>query len=95
MSEINVKLLGVIKDAAGTDNTSISIPESSSVNVALRILINLYGDTFKNALLDPVTQTPISTLILLNGVEIANLQGLETKLTKGDQLVILSVTHGG
>jgi molybdopterin converting factor small subunit len=95
MSEIDVRLLGVIKDAAGTDNTSISIPESSSVNVALRILINLYGDPFKNALLDPVTQTPISTLILLNGVEIGNLQGLETKLNNGDQLVILSVTHGG
>jgi molybdopterin converting factor small subunit len=95
MSEINVKLLGVIKDVAGTDYMSISIPELSSINEALRILINTYGDPFKNALLDPVTQTPISTLILLNGVEIGNLQGLETKLKSGDQLVILSVTHGG
>jgi len=34
-------------------------------------------------------------LILRNGVEVGNLRGLDTALDDGDELVLISVTHGG
>lgn len=95
MVEITVKLLGVAKDAAGTDRESITVPEDADIQEALMTLISLHGVPLRDALLDPVTGTPVATLILLNGVEIGNLQGLETTLGPGDTLVLLSVTHGG
>jgi molybdopterin converting factor small subunit len=95
MVEINVKLLGVAKDAAGRDRETITIPECADVYEALRTLIDIHGQPLKDALMDPVTDSPVATLILLNGVEIGNLQGLESPLNHGDELVLLSVTHGG
>jgi len=95
MTEINVKLLGVAKDAAGRDSDTITVPEGANVNEALRTLIEAHGQPLRDALLDPVTETPVATLILINGVEIGNLRGLETLLNHGDEMVILSVTHGG
>jgi molybdopterin converting factor small subunit len=95
MVEINIKLLGVAKDAAGRDRDTITIPECADVYEALRTLIDIHGQPLRDALLDPVTESPVATLILLNGVEIGNLQGLESPLNHGDELVFLSVTHGG
>jgi len=95
MAEITVKMLGVAKDAAGKDQTSITLSEGADVHEALRTLIDLHGQPLRDALLDPVTEAPVATLILLNGVEIGNLQGLESPLNHGDTLVLLSVTHGG
>ena len=95
MVKITVKMLGVAKDAAGRDQETITIPEDADIHEALRTLIEIHGQLLRDALLDPVTGTPVATLILLNGVEIGNLQGLETPLNHGDTLVLLSVTHGG
>jgi molybdopterin converting factor small subunit len=95
MVEIKIKLLGVAKDVAGIDRETITILECADVHEALRTLIDIHGQSLRDALLDPVTESPVATLILLNGVEIGNLQGLETPLNHGDTLVLLSVTHGG
>ena len=95
MAKITIKMLGVAKDVAGRDQETITIPECADVYEALRTLIEIHGQPLKDTLFDPVTDTPIATLILLNGVEIGNLQGLETPLNHGDTLVLLSVTHGG
>ena len=43
----------------------------------------------------PISSEGINTLILLNGVEINNIDGLSTPVMDGDTLVLLSVTHGG
>lgn len=95
MVEITVKMLGIVKDASGKDQETITIPKCANVYKALRALIDNHGQNLRDALLDPITETPITTLILLNGVEIGNLQELETPLNHGDTLVLLSVTHGG
>jgi molybdopterin converting factor small subunit len=95
MVEITVKMLGIAKEATGKDQEFITIPECADVYEVLRTLIDIHGQPLKDALLDPVTGTPVATLILLNGVEIGNLQGLETPINQGDTLVLLSVTHGG
>jgi molybdopterin converting factor small subunit len=95
MVDIEIRMLGVSKDAAGRDRETITIPECADIYEALRTLIDIHGQPLRDALLDPVTESPVATLILLNGVEIGNLQGLETPLNHGDELVLLSVTHGG
>lgn len=36
-----------------------------------------------------------NTLILVNGVEISALNGLDTKVNEGDIITLIPVTHGG
>ena len=95
MSRIAVKMLGVVKEVVGFEEDIIDVPKGANVSTTLQVLIQKYGADFRDALLDPVTGTPVTTLILGKGVETGNLQGLETTISDGDDLVLLSVTHVG
>jgi molybdopterin converting factor small subunit len=48
------------------------------------------------AVIDPELEDPRpNTLILVNGKEISVLDGLETMLKDGDEVVLVPVIHGG
>jgi molybdopterin synthase sulfur carrier subunit len=50
----------------------------------------------KRALIDPELDDPrTNVLVLVNGKEISVLDGLETMLKDGDELVLVPVVHGG
>ena len=95
MVRITVRMVGVAKEAAGTSEQTLTLPPNANVSTVLQTLIERHGDAFRDAILDPTTKPPVSTLILLNGVETGNLQGLDTPVTDSDTIVLLSVTHGG
>ncbi|MGD2142433.1 MAG: MoaD/ThiS family protein [Candidatus Bathyarchaeota archaeon] len=95
MVRVTVKILGVAKEAAGTGEGVLKLPEGTDISTALGTLFKDYGEGLRDAILDPITGTPVATLILVNGIEIGNLEGLNTLLSDGDNLVLLSVTHGG
>ena len=92
---IRLRLLGTIKEASGVSEEEIQIPEESSVYTTLKLLTGKYGGSFSKVLFDPLIDKPTNTLIIINGVEIDNLNGLCTPLREGDELTLLSVTHGG
>ena len=59
-------------------------------------LIEYFGEEFRKVILDPMMNSPLpNALILVNGVEINNLKGLDTAVSENDDVVLLSVTHGG
>lgn len=92
---VTVRLYGPLRKAFGSDENSIEL--KGDMNVAT-IVRKLSSDNSQLAeyLIDPVIgdQSP-NSLILLNGVEINNLEGFETMIPEGAELVLLSVTHGG
>jgi len=88
-------MIGVAREAAGTPEASLDLPPGADVAALLDVLIEEYGETLRDAILDPVTGTPVATLILVDGAEIGNLRSLETPVPDGAEVVILSVTHGG
>jgi len=95
MPRARVRMIGVAKEAAGTPEVALDLPLGADVSALLDVLFEKYGEPLRNAILDPVTGTPVATLILIDGAEIGNLRGLETPVPDGAEVVILSVTHGG
>lgn len=93
---VRVKMLGTLKDASGRGEEVLAFQgEVDAAQVAQR-LIDEHGDRLGALLLDPVLQSPLpNALILLNGVEINNLDGLRTPIGDVAALTILPVTHGG
>ncbi len=88
-------MLGTLRDASGVGEKSLNVNEGSDVDHVIRLLLE-ESPGLKKVLIDSVLGSPLpNALILLNGVEIGNLQSLETPLREGDELVLLSVTHGG
>ena len=91
---VHVRLMGTFKEAAG--QSEIQLDDCENIGKAIISLVKLLGNNFEKVIYDPVLKSPLpNALILLNGVEVNNLQGLETQVKEGDNMVLLSVTHGG
>ncbi len=93
---VTARMKGPLKEASGSEEQELTLNKDAKVSDAIHRILEVHEGTLDGALLDPYTRSPATnTLILLNGVEVGNLLGLETPLRDGDRLVLLSVTHGG
>ena len=87
--QVKVKVHGLLKDTLGMGLTTIDINTPLNVRSILNRLLS-----------SSVTQAEfnnffVNALILLDGVEIKNLHGMDTLIEKDSELIILSVVHGG
>lgn len=96
--KVHIRLYGVFRSAAKTNDLEVTISDSTpTVISAITHLISEESfEELKHLLFDAETGDPRSNaLIMVSGREINTLNGLETKLTSGDELVLLPVAHGG
>jgi molybdopterin synthase sulfur carrier subunit len=91
----NVKFIGSFRSISGKNKLALKLADSAPLrNVVKKIVHEL--PTLKQALIDPEFGEPTTNaLILVNGKEISVLQGLETVIKDGDELVFVPVLHGG
>jgi len=93
MSKITIRTLGVLGSLLGRNEEELDIRGESFVK---DVLSELEDSRLKDIVIDPDLKSHLTNaLILLNGVEIGNLNGLDTPVLDGDKITILSVTHGG
>ena len=97
MLRIQVKLYGVLKTAAKTENLEIDFEAPISVRQLVNKLIDMIArPEFDTYLMDADTKDPRpNTLILVSGTEVGALNGIDTILRDGDEVVFLPVAHGG
>jgi molybdopterin synthase sulfur carrier subunit len=92
---IIVKMIGALRHISGKNQLNINYQECTS----LKELINTITEEKPELKLILINQSPddskANTLILVNGREISVLNGLETKLNDGDEIVFIPVVHGG
>ena len=81
---VRIRTLGVFKELFGNKVLTIELKENATVrNVVQKLAGSEINDIRSNA------------LILVNGKEISVLNGLETIVSDGDEIVLLPVSHGG
>jgi len=91
---LKVRMLGVLREAGSKEQT-IDINEGATVDSVIRDLM-ARDERLETVLWDKGVDSPLpNALIMLDGVEVNNLEGLETPVKKGQELVLLSVVHGG
>jgi len=92
-----VKLYGVLKTAANTDGLELDFDGPVSVRQLVSKLVNVIGRTeFERYLIDADLEDPRpNALILVSGTEVGALNGIDTMLRDGDEVVFLPVAHGG
>jgi molybdopterin converting factor small subunit len=92
---ISVKLIGALRHAAGVESLTVDYREGFTVRHLLEDIIPQTARLNRN-LSDPHLKDPwLSTLILVNATETSALNGLDTALQDGDELVLIPVVHGG
>ena len=92
---ITVKFVGALRHVSGAGELALDCKR----DISIRALINKITKempALKRSLIDQQLEDPRpNALILVNGKEISVLNGLETKLKDGDEIVLVPVVHGG
>ena len=93
--QVNVRMMGVLRGTSGIKEVPLDIPESCTVGALIKQLIEDGGGLSREFWDDSVDSPSPNASILVNGVEIKNLEGIDTVLEPAQEIVLLSVVHGG
>jgi molybdopterin converting factor small subunit len=92
---VNVKFVGSFRGVSGKNKIVFTFAKPISLKVLVAKIIERLPK-LKSALIDPMSGEPRSNmLVLVNGQEIGVLDGTETKINDGDEVVFVPVMHGG
>jgi len=93
---VRVRLLGVFRGISGRGQLRIELEEPAVIREVIQRLVESFSPEFNQVLIDPELSDPRpNALILVNGREIGVLEGLETEVKEGDEIVLIPVSHGG
>ena len=92
---VEVRSILKLKEALGGDR-SIEVPEGTTVEGLLVTLLEARGEALSPHLFDPKTNLLLPYVrIMVNGRTIRFLNGLETRLSEGDDVLLLPLVAGG
>ncbi len=84
---IEVRILGFFQEYTGKGLLELEYRKGITVGEVIKEISNELFDYIRNHIENAV--------ILVNGVSINNLNGLDTKLTDGDRIALMPVVGGG
>lgn len=92
---LTIKFIGALRHVSGKTQLTVEYGEGMTLK-GLLVKMGEEMPELEKSLGDPQTGDSASNpLILVNGREISVLNGLETKLSDGDEVVFVPVIHGG
>lgn len=93
---VKVRLLGVFRGLSGRGKLPVELEKPTVVREVIQKLVQSFPPEFDRVLIDPELNDPRpNALILVNGKEVGVLEGLETEVEEGDEIVLIPVSHGG
>ncbi|MGA3289052.1 MAG: MoaD/ThiS family protein [Candidatus Bathyarchaeia archaeon] len=89
-----LKFIGALRQISGKTQLTVNFQEGMSIQ-DLVTKISQEMPRLDKTFSDQLNDSRSNSLILINGREISVLNGLETKLNDGDEIVFIPVVHGG
>lgn len=84
------------KDVIGQRLTEIDLPDGSTVEDFLTYLRERWGEELSNRIFEPDSEAVLPYVrIMVNGQTIEFLEGMQTALKEGDEVLILPPVSGG
>ena len=94
--KVKVHYLGLVKDFTKTSQDEFDLKEASPLSELLYNAAEKYGKPFTQEVYDPTQKEMKPTFVtMVNGVLMDQLQGLNTPLKNGDNVIIMSLMTGG
>ena len=92
---IKIRLLGVFKEAYGASSEHIEIKGKARLKDIIWKLADS-SENLRRALIDPELKSPLpNAVIIVNGRDISALDGLETEVKPGDEIVLIPLIRCG
>lgn len=94
--EVKVKLYGVFRRISGKSQILVKMEEPVFIKNLMHYISTSLSNEFGQVFIEKELDDSLSNmLILVNGREISVLDGLETELKDGSEIVFIPVSHGG
>ncbi|MGD0070721.1 MAG: MoaD/ThiS family protein [Candidatus Bathyarchaeia archaeon] len=92
---LTIKFIGALRHLSGKTQLTINFQEGMSLKELVTKISQQMPKLEKTFSDQQLNDSRSNALILINGREISVLNGLETKLNDGDEIVFVPVVHGG
>jgi len=94
--KVTVKFFALVRELTGKREEVIDLEDQATVKTLLDKLVNEYGAKFRDYLFDPASKEPRGHVqFLIDGRNVALMQGLNTVLKDGTSFAILPPVGGG
>ena len=94
--KVKVRLIGVFQELTGKEKLCLKLEKPLPLREVVERLVKPSPAELRRLLVDLELGDPRpNALIFVNGREISVLDGLETKVCNGDEVVFIPVSHGG
>lgn len=95
MLTVTVKLVGVLHQVFKKKQVKLKFARSLTVKEIVEKLANTSSEARRSVLETESNQIHPALLVLVNGKEISALDKANTRVRDGDEIVLISVSHGG
>ena len=92
---ITVKLVGALRHFSGTNELTLDCTVCASIRDLMNEVVKELPSLERSLIDQQFEDQRSNALVLVNGKEISVLNGLETKLQDGDEVVLVPFVHGG
>lgn len=94
--KIKVQYLGLIKNLIKRSEDEFDLEEGCSLSDLLNRLADVYGEPFKKEVYEPgLKDMKMGFVVTVNGVLMGQLHGVDTRLSEGDNVILMSLMSGG
>jgi len=94
--KVKVKFFALVRELTGKREELVDLDDQATVRTLLDKLVDEYGAKFHEYLFEPASNRPRGYLqFLIDGRNIALMQGLDTILKEGSSFAILPPVGGG
>ncbi|MFX0196835.1 MAG: ubiquitin-like small modifier protein 1 [Candidatus Hodarchaeota archaeon] len=93
--KIQIKYFAALREIVGKKVEFVELDGGVRVQDVISHLVEIYGTSLEQHLFDKQGKLSTSYQLLINGINISTLEGLETPLKEGDTLAILPPVGGG
>jgi molybdopterin converting factor small subunit len=94
--KVKVQYLGFIKNLIKRSEDEFELEEGASLAELLNKISSIYGKDFQKEVYEPgLKDVKMGFVITVNGVLMGQLQGVDTQLNSGDNVILMSLMSGG
>jgi molybdopterin converting factor small subunit len=94
--KVKVRYLGYIGNMLRKREDKFEFSEDASLSELLNKLAGIYGEAFRREVFEPgLTDVKTGFVVTVNGVLMGQLRGVDTTLSEGDNVILMTLVSGG
>jgi molybdopterin converting factor small subunit len=94
--KVKIRYLGYIGNLLRKRDDEFEFSEDASLSELLNKLAGIYGEAFRREVFESgLTDVKTGFVVTVNGVLMGQLRGVDTKLSEGDNVILMTLVSGG